>query len=159
MTMLRTTTLLATAFATAALLLSIGATAAQARVKVGVLECRGGTTSFVLASVTDLRCAFRPSARGERYRYRATIRRVGPDISFRQTTVLAWAVFAPTRKIGRGDLRGTYVGVGAGASLGLGLGANALLGGSNNTIALQPLSVQGHTGLGIGAGVESLVLR
>ena len=42
---------------------------------------------------------------------------------------------------------------------GVGVGANALVGGSNNTIALQPVSVQGQTGLSIAAGVASLELR
>ena len=39
------------------------------------------------------------------------------------------------------------------------LGANALIGGSNNTIALQPVSVQGQTGLSVAAGVAGLELR
>jgi len=34
-----------------------------------------------------------------------------------------------------------------------------LIGGSNNTIALQPLSVQGQVGLSVAAGLESLELR
>jgi hypothetical protein len=41
----------------------------------------------------------------------------------------------------------------------VGVGANALVGGSNNTIALQPLSVQGQTGLSVAAGVAGLELR
>jgi len=127
---------------------------------VGMLTCRGATTSFILGSVSDLRCVFqRSDGRGDRYRYRANVRRFGPDIGIYQTTIVRWAVFASTRKIGRGDLRGTYVGVSAGVSVGVGLGANALVGGSNNTIALQPLSVEGHTGLGIAIGVAGLTLR
>ena len=55
--------------------------------------------------------------------------------------------------------RGTYVGASASATVGVGVGANALVGGSNNTIALQPLSVQGQTGLGVAAGVAGLELR
>jgi hypothetical protein len=41
----------------------------------------------------------------------------------------------------------------------VGLGANVLVGGSQNSIALQPLSVQGSTGFDISAGLESLDLR
>ena len=150
----------ATLIALAALVLSAGSAAAQSRVEVGVLTCRGPTTSFVLGSFTDLRCVFRRSdGRGDRYRYRGTVRRFGLDIGIYQTTAIAWAVFAPTRRVGRGDLRGNYGGISAGASIGLGLGANALLGGSNNTIALQPLSVQGQTGLGIAVGIAGLSLR
>lgn len=146
--------------ALAAVVLSAGSAAAQSRVEVGVLDCRGATKSFIVGSVTDMRCTFRRSdRRGDRYRYRATINRIGPDISIFETTVVRWAVFARTRQIGPGDLRGSYGGIGAGASVGVGLGANALIGGSNNTIALQPLSVQGHTGLGIAVGIAGLTLR
>jgi len=42
-----------------------------------------------------------------------------------------------------GALAGEYVGVSAEIGLGLGAGANVLLGGSDRTIALQPLSLQG----------------
>jgi len=72
---------------------------------------------------------------------------------------VAWAVLAPSRQIGRGDLAGTYVGAAASATVGVGVGANALIGGSNNTIALQPVSVQGQTGLSVAAGVAGLELR
>ena len=34
-----------------------------------------------------------------------------------------------------------------------------LVGGSDNSIALQPLSVQGQLGLNLAAGLESLELR
>jgi hypothetical protein len=34
-----------------------------------------------------------------------------------------------------------------------------LVGGSNNSIALQPLSLQGQVGVNIAAGLESLELR
>jgi len=43
-----------------------------------------------------------------------------------------------------------------GASVGVGLGGNVLVGGSDNLIALQPLSLQGQVGLN---GLESLELR
>jgi hypothetical protein len=40
-----------------------------------------------------------------------------------------------------------------------GVGANALVGGSNRSVALQPLSVSGQVGLNIAAGVAGLDLR
>jgi ABC-type bacteriocin/lantibiotic exporter with double-glycine peptidase domain len=43
--------------------------------------------------------------------------------------------------------------------MGVGLGGNMLVGGSANSIALQPLSVQGQVGLSVAAGLESLELR
>jgi hypothetical protein len=143
----------------AAVLLSAGSAAAQSRVEVGVLTCRGPTTSFIIGSHTDLRCVFRHNnGRVSHYRYHGVVNRLGVDVGINQRTAIAWAVFAPTKRVGRGDLRGNYGGVSAGASIGLGGGANALLGGSNNTIALQPLSVQAQSGLGVAAGIAGLSL-
>ena len=59
---------------------------------------------------------------------------------------------APTRRVGRGDLAGNYGGVGANASVGVGFGGNFLVGGPENSYALQPISVQGQTGLNVAAG-------
>ena len=131
---------------------------AQNRVEVGVLDCRGATTSFLVGSVTELGCMFRPPNFPPEP-YRAVIRRVGVDIGIGQQVALQWAVFAPSRQIGRGELAGNYVGAAASATVGVGVGANALVGGSNNTIALQPLSVQGQTGLSVAAGIAGLELR
>lgn len=142
-----------------ALVTSISPAMAQSRVEVGMLECRGSTTSFVVGSVTELGCTFRPSGGGRGEPYHATIRRVGVDIGINQQVAMAWAVFAPTRNVGRGDLAGNYVGGSASATVGVGVGANALVGGSGNTFALQPVSLQGQTGLGVAAGVASLDLR
>ena len=150
---------LSTAALATALIASISPAMAQSRVEVGMLECRGQSTSFVVGSVTDLSCVFRPSGTNITDPYRATIRRVGVDIATPQQVAVAWAVFAPTGRIGYGDLAGNYGGAGASASVGVGVGANALVGGSGNTIALQPVSLQGQTGLGVAAGVAGLELR
>ena len=132
--------------------------AAQSRVEAGMLECTGTTASFIVGSVTDLRCNFRgPDGRSEPYV--ASIRRVGVDIALPANVAVAWGVFAPTRNLGPGDLRGSYGGASASATAVVGVGANALVVGSNNTIALQPLSVQGQTGLGIAAGIAGMELR
>ena len=61
--------------------------------------------------------------------------------------------------IGPGALSGGYGGVAAGAAVGVGVGANALAGGLNNSFALQPVSLEGQTGLNAFAGVASLELR
>jgi hypothetical protein len=147
------------ALATALVATATAAVAQNGRVEVGVIECRGSTTSFIVGSVTDLSCAFRASDNSPPEPYHATIRRAGVDIGFPQQIAVAWVVLAPTRGIQRGDLAGSYVGASASATVGLGVGANALVGGSNNTFALQPVSVQGQTGLGIAAGIAGLALR
>ncbi len=128
------------------------------RVRVGVLECRGGASiGFVVGSVTNLGCVLRVEGLPED-RYIATIRKVGLDIGITQETALAWGVFAPVAQLAPGDLTGTYAGAQGSASLGVGVGGNVLVGGSNNTIALQPLSVQGSVGINLAAGLESLEL-
>jgi hypothetical protein len=145
--------------AVAALVLAAGPAAAQPRVQAGILECRGlGTTSFIVGSVHELECVFR-SDYGQPVRYHGLVRKLGVDIGFTEQSSLAWGVFAPTRQIGAGDLAGNYAGVTAGAAVGVGGNANALVGGSNNSLALQPLSVEGQTGVNIAVGVAELELR
>ena len=129
------------------------------RVQVGVLECRGGASiGFIVGSVTNLGCVLRIDGIPED-RYVATIRKVGLDIGITEESALAWGVFAPTARLGPGDLSGNYAGVDGSAAIGVGVGGNVLVGGSNNSIALQPLSVQGQVGLSVAAGLESLELR
>jgi hypothetical protein len=152
--------LLAAALAASALVASIaGASAQQRMVRVGVLECRGGASvGFIVGSVTHLGCVLRAEGAPED-RYVATIRKVGLDIGITQETALAWGVFAPVDRLGPGDLSGNYAGAQGSASLGVGVGGNVLVGGSHNSIALQPLSVQGQVGVNVAAGLESLELR
>jgi hypothetical protein len=145
--------------AMAATLLAAPSTAQMNRVQVGVLECRGGASiGFVVGSVTNLGCVLRVEGVPED-RYVATIRKVGLDLGITEETALAWGVFAPVARLGPGDLAGTYAGAQGSASLGVGAGGNVLVGGSNNSIALQPLSLQGQVGVNIAAGLESLELR
>lgn len=129
------------------------------RVQVGVLECRGGASiGFIVGSVTNLGCVLRIDGMPED-RYVATIRKVGVDLGITQETALAWGVFAPVKRLGPGDLSGNYAGAQGSASVGVGAGGNVLVGGSHNSIALQPLSLQGQVGLNVAAGLESLELR
>lgn len=129
------------------------------RVKVGVLECRGGASiGFVVGSVTHLGCVLRVEGYPED-RYVATIRKVGVDLGITQETALAWVVYAPVARLGPGDLSGDYAGAQGSAAVGVGVGGNVLVGGSANSIALQPLSLQGQVGLSVSAGLESLELR
>ena len=150
--------------AIAAVTLVAGSTGAFAQqpmqpVQVGILECRGGASiGFVIGSVTNLGCVLRAEGMPED-RYVATVRKVGIDLGITQESALAWGVFAPVARLGPGDLSGNYVGAQGSASVGLGLGGNVLVGGSANSIALQPLGVQGQVGLNVAAGLESLELR
>jgi hypothetical protein len=147
------------ALACAAVAAACAPAASQSRIQAGILECRGaGSASFLVGSVHQLQCWFQ-SDYGPRYPYYGLVRRVGLDIGFTQQSALGWAVFAPTRRIGPGDLSGNYGGVTAGAAIGIGGNANALVGGSENSFALQPLSFEGQTGLNVAVGIASLELR
>ncbi|WP_371421151.1 DUF992 domain-containing protein [Tardiphaga sp.] len=128
-------------------------------IQLGVLNCRGGASmGFVVGSVTNLGCVLTNAGRPDQP-YVATVRKVGLDLGITEQTALSWAVFAPVNYAGQGDLSGNYAGAQGSASFGVGLGANVLVGGSSNSIALQPLSLQGSTGLNIAAGLQSLELR
>ena len=70
---------------------------------------------------------------------------------------MVWLVYSPTSRP-TGALSGTYAGASAEATIAVGLGANVLAGGSNRSIALQPLSVQGQAGLNVAIGVAELDL-
>ena len=144
------------------LVASVAATTAQQpmqRVQVGILECRGGASvGFIVGSVTNLGCVLRVDGAPED-RYIATIRKVGLDLGITEESALAWGVYAPAARLGPGDLAGDYAGAQGSATLGGGVGGNVLIGGSNNSIALQPLSVQSQVGVNIAAGLASLELR
>ncbi len=105
-----------------------------------------------------MECRF-TSAAGYTEHYYGTIRKFGLDIGATNAGILGWDVFAPTLGPRRHALAGDYAGVDASATVGAGLGANVLVGGSNRSFALQPLSIQTQTGLALAAGVASLTLR
>ena len=131
---------------------------AQAHVEVGVLSCAvAGGAGFVFGSSKRLECTFQSG--GRREAYVGTINKFGIDIGFTGASVISWAVLAPTRDFGPGVLAGNYGGAAGEATLGVGLGANVLLGGSNRTFALQPVSVQAQQGLNVAVGVAALELR
>jgi hypothetical protein len=131
---------------------------AQGGVQVGTLTCNAaGTVGFIFGSTNQLACTF--SAPGRIEHYNGEISKFGVDIGFTQGGVLVWTVLASTAQLRPGDLAGTYGGATAGATVGVGGAVNALVGGSNNTISLQPISFQGNTGLNVAAGIASMTLR
>jgi hypothetical protein len=145
--------------AVVALVAPIASANALPPVRAGILQCQGGqNVGFVVGSVTSLECVFQSEGRRPEA-YIATVHRYGLDIGFTEQTKFSWAVNAPTGRVGRGDLAGNYGGVGANASVGVGGGGNFLVGGQQNSYALQPLSVQGQTGLNVAAGVADIELQ
>jgi hypothetical protein len=145
--------------AAAALVASLASAHAMAPVQAGILQCQGGqNVGFVVGSVTSLNCVFQSEGRRPEA-YVATVRRIGVDLGFTQQTQFSWAVNAPTGQVGRGQLAGNYGGIGANASVGVGFGGNFLVGGPQNAYALQPISVQGQTGLNVAAGIAGIDLQ
>ena len=132
---------------------------AQGRTQVGTLTCDiSGGIGMIIASSKDVTCMFTPANPGPREVYVGNIKKFGLDLGATAGGQMVWAVFAPT-SLPFGALSGDYAGATAEATVGAGLGANALIGGSNRTVSLQPLSVQGQAGLNVAAGVAGLTLR
>jgi hypothetical protein len=147
--------------AIASLVASVASASAlpQAPYRAGILQCQGGqNVGFVVGSTTSLECVFQSEGRRPEP-YVATVHRFGLDLGITDQTRLSWAVNAPTGRVGPGNLAGNYGGVGANASVGVGGGGNFLVGGPQNSYALQPISVQGQTGLNVAAGVANIELE
>jgi Protein of unknown function (DUF992) len=128
--------------------------------KVGVLTCKtSASLGLIVGSHQKLRCSFKPDNGGVPENYTGHINRLGLDLGVKAGGVMAWGVFAPASGYHHGALTGTYVGGSGSASLGVGVGANALIGGSHRSIALQPLSVEGQVGVNLALGIAGLSLR
>jgi len=150
-----------TVITSAALVLAalIGSAQAQERVQAGSLTCDvSAGIGLIIGSQRNVSCTFTPSTPGPIEYYTGTISKLGVDIGVTPGGVMVWLVWAPTNRP-LGALSGTYAGGTAEATVIAGIGANALIGGSNRTIALQPFSVQGQVGLNVAAGVAGLDLR
>ncbi len=145
----------AAAFAAA---VTVPANAQPSRVQVGQLICSlSAGIGLIVGSQRNVNCTFQPD-NGPPEAYTGTMTKVGLDIGVTGGTTIVWAVFAGTNRYS-GMLTGTYAGAQAEATVGAGLGANVLVGGSNRSVALQPLSVQGQVGLDIAAGIGALELH
>jgi hypothetical protein len=134
-------------------------TPAQAQgVKAGVLTCNvAGGFGFIFGSSRSVNCTFSAGG-GPPQHYVGAINKFGVDIGYVQGAVMVWAVLAPTTNPAPGSLAGTFVGATGSATVGVGVGANVLLGGSANSISLQPLSIEGNTGLNVAGGIAQMTL-
>ncbi len=130
---------------------------AQQGTRVGVLQCDvSAGIGLIITSSRELNCRF-TDRQGRSERYVGAIRRYGLDVGASSRGVMSWAVFAPAR-VTRGALQGEYVGATAGASVGVGGAVNVLVGGSQDSISLQPVSVEANRGLNFALGVGDLTL-
>lgn len=131
-------------------------------IELGSLSCDVGDGSgFIVGSTRDIVCTFNPVEEGlEDEIYVGEINRWGLDIGETTNGQMSWLVFAPTEsEYSEGGLNGSYKGVSAEATLVVGLGANVMTGGSENTLALQPLSVNTQNGINFALGVGEINLQ
>jgi hypothetical protein len=145
----------------AASLLALGLLALPAHadggVKLGMLVCDvSGSIGLILGGSESASCTFQ-GPNGTEY-YKGRITQVGLDIGVTTGAVMSWAVFAPGQ-VGKGALQGDYAGATADAAFAVGLGANVLVGGSQNSIALQPVSIEGQAGVNVAAGLANFKLE
>lgn len=128
--------------------------------QIGTLRCKiDGGIGYIVGSRREASCEYRPTAgRNAVDLYIGRFDKAGVDIGATGPSVMAWAVFAHSNDLGPGDLAGKYRGASAAVSALIGGGANLLVGGSDITVSLQPLSLEGQTGLSVAAGYASLRL-
>ena len=156
------------AVAAVAVMLSVAPDAlAQAEAKhttkIGYLNCHVASGwGVICGSSRKLECVYTPAASGKKIEdYSGSVTKFGADIGYLQSGVILWTVLAPGVKITEnpGLLAGHYGGATASATVGLGIGGNVLVGGFDGSIALQPLSIEGTTGLNVAAGVAMIDLK
>ena len=150
--------------AAAALAISISAvpnaSAAQMQTKVGYLNCQVSKGwGIVFGSSRDLACTYTPmTGKSEVEHYKGSINKFGADIGYLKSGVILWTVVAPSKSLQPGALAGNYAGASASVTPGYGAGVNALVGGMDKSIALQPVSIEGDKGLNVAAGVATMDL-
>ena len=149
------------AIGVAALALAVASAdpAAAQRVRTGVLTCDvSAGIGLIIGSQKQVSCAYAPDRPGPQEAYGGSITKFGLDIGITGGGVMVWGVFTESFA-GPGFLAGDYVGATGEVTVAAGLGANVLVGGSNRTVALQPVSVTGQIGLNLAVGVADLHLR
>lgn len=132
---------------------------AQSQPVAGTLTCKGrGSVGLILGSKEELSCTYQVAGGSRRHEYFGTITKVGLDIGVKGASVMVWTVLGSSSELPGEALIGNYTGVTAEASVAVGVGANALVGGSRNSVVLQPLSVQAQQGINLAVGVAELKL-
>lgn len=142
----------------AAIVAISGPAAAQAGPPAGRLHCSvGSALGLIVTSQRPMECRFTPR-RGPVQRYVGIVRNFGLDAGNFKRVSMHWQVYGPYARAPLGALNGQYVGATAGASAGVGATGNLLIGGTDNTVRLQPLSLQRARGVNVALGVTRLDL-
>jgi hypothetical protein len=138
--------------------LAPGIASAQS-LKAGVLQCHlSGGVGMILMMNQSLDCVFKNRS-GARSHYIGRLTNVGANIGISGPGRMVWGVLAATNDLAPGALAGDFVGAQGSVAVGAGAGGAVLVGGSNKSISLQPISVSVGTGLNVSAGVGSLNLQ
>jgi hypothetical protein len=139
--------------------LALAGQASADGVKVGTLSCHEASGwGFIFGSSKSIHCTYSGSG-GHFERYDGNVSKFGVDIGYTSSAVILWTVIAPTTGLHAGALAGHYGGVTGIAAVGVGAGANVLVGGFDRSFTLQPVSIQGQTGLNVAAGIGGMTLR
>jgi Protein of unknown function (DUF992) len=129
------------------------------KVKAGYLTCHVDSGwGFIFGSSRELRCTYSPQPDESEF-YSGSISEFGVDIGYLRSAVMLWSVLASSTHPKADELAGHYGGATASAAIGVGAGAHVLVGGFNNSIALQPVAIEGQNGLNVAAGIEALDLK
>jgi uncharacterized protein DUF992 len=132
---------------------------AQSTAQVGTLSCDvSAGVGMILMQKQTMTCVYTPANGGPPEPYLGRIDEFGVALGAVNQGRLVWGVIAPSSGVPRGGLTGTYGGVGAQATAGAGVGANVLVGGTGRAFSLQPVSIEGQTGLNIAGGVTTVTL-
>ena len=131
----------------------------QSWTQAGRLRCNlNPSIGFVIFGHQSMECKFQPVS-GPVQAYDGAINTVGIDLGISGGGRFAWAVFGSAAGVPNGALAGEYVGASGDVGLGVGVGANVLVGGSNRSVALQPVSLAGTMAVNVVAGLSQLKLR
>lgn len=138
-----------------------GASAQETRAEIGILECSiEGNIGAILGSSREMLCVFEPSDGRPPVEFVGVVNKYGIDIGATSDAVMQWAVLAPTAaSLSPAALAGDYYGATAEVTAGIGGGANILVGGSQESFMLQPISIQAQTGLNLALGITEFRLR
>ncbi len=131
--------------------------------KLGGLACDripGTGINLLIHSRAQVRCIFKTDGGIEQWYLGETGVALGLDLKFNKQETIYFGVLSSTKEfVPEGAfLTGKYGGAKADVALGIGVGAAVLLGGSNDTIALQP-AVSVSKGVGIAAGLSYVNLE
>ncbi|RKF06914.1 DUF992 domain-containing protein [Oceaniradius stylonematis] len=146
----------------AAAIAATPAAAQTAGVQLGQLVCQvDDGTGFIFGSSKDLLCTFTPANDSfAEETYTGVINKYGIDVGVTGEAVILWTVVAAEEDVYEPRaLTGTYTGATASAAFAAGLGANVLVGGSETSFALQPVSVSVTEGVNVAVGIAEVILN